>query len=156
MEAAGATVSPEDMEVSQLLLLREATVDDKNFILNSWVKSYRKRGSEAKALKGLVYFEHHPKLVQRLIERSFILVACDKNCPEVVWAFVVFEVLPGSIVFHFAYTKSPLRRRGLMRRMLLAIGRDSPPDAEPSHSHETDIGRVLAAKYRSTFNPYLR
>jgi len=151
---AVAEADAPDADVDASLRFREATENDRPFILDSWLKSYRKGSPEARVVHGLIYYAGQSEMAQTLLKRSHTLLACDAEHPDEIWAWLCFEVLPTrAAVIHYAYTKSALRRFGLQARLLKVVRGLAPGAA--FHTHQTDVGALVGAKYGSTFNPYL-
>lgn len=137
-----ATASIRD-EVS----LRPATQADLNFILSSWVKSYREHAGD---MPGPIYYEGQRNLVTTLLQRCGATIACDPDDPSAIFGYVVSEKRGPVVVVHYVYVKHTLRRLGIARQLLAEVG------ARGCHyTHQTKIGRVIGKKMEAKFNPHL-
>lgn len=87
--------------------------DDRNFVLSSWLRSYAS-SLEFRGLSRGVYFELYAPVVERLLERSTILVAWTPDLPDTVIGWLACE---GDDVVHYILVKSRFRRLGVGRWM---------------------------------------
>lgn len=74
-----------------------------------------------KFMKNVSYFSSYKKHVQRLVENSDIIIACDPTDPNFFFSYVVFKKQADVLVVHYAYTKHVYRKLGLLTRLLQAI-----------------------------------
>ena len=127
------------------ICFRAMRPDDENFILNSWLKSYR---SSVPLVGDVVYFREQKYAIRRILLTAEVHIACDPADESVVWAYVVSE---GNVV-HYAYSKFALRRFGLIRALIERAGLGNHFVC----SHLTDAGvKILASHHSSfTFNPW--
>jgi hypothetical protein len=123
---------------------------DVNFLLNSWLKSFR---PSCPLVSDEVYFREQKRLVLRLLEDTNVLLACDPVDPGVIWGYLVgASDGQGFGVVHWVYTKHALRKFGIARALLAQAGILAGFEA----SHLTDIGRRLLVDHPGlfTFNPW--
>ena len=132
--------------------LRLGNAGDVPLICSSWLKSYRKAPAVAK-LRGPVYFDSQRSVVERILGRASVAVACSQSDFADVYGYVVYESLAAGTVLHWLYVKQPFRGLGIARVLLSASG--APRAKSVQHSHETEKGRVLARALGSVLNPYL-
>lgn len=91
---------------------RDAEEGDTNFILSSWLKSFR--DSEfAKEMSNAVYFAGHQRLVKDAIARSRIVVAVNPGDPRQIYGWICFEQKGDYQVLHYFYVKEIYRGFGL-------------------------------------------
>lgn len=102
------------------ITLRPPTRSDRAFVAKSWANGARK------------YYPHVPRDsyrrgIDRLIDRSFarsdVSLLCDRDDPEQLFGFIVYEQ-PDRL--HWVYVKHPFRREGLARQLLAAAFGDRP------------------------------
>jgi hypothetical protein len=133
--------------------VRKAGEGDAHFILNSWLKSFR-NSHFAKSINSTVYFNEHHKVVRRLIKRSTILIACNPEDHNQIYGYLVLEKVDGVLTLHFAYTKQVFRKLGIQRQLLALVNHDFQNDSA-LYSHDTKMGRELAAKFNLVYHPYV-
>lgn len=94
-------------------VLREMVADDRNYVLSSWLRSYSE-GPEFRSIARPVYFALYEPVVQRLISRSYVYVACLPDARDVVlgWAAIEKDAL------HYVLVKPRWRGNGIMRKLL--------------------------------------
>ncbi len=141
------------------LLIRQAQQDDVPFIMSSWLKSFRDKDQGfAEGCPNRIFYACHHRVVEVLLPRSMVVVACDENDPRTIVAWACYERGDGGcLVVHYLYVKQPLRRNGVARQLmttLLAI------EGEPEtvfYTHRTEAVERMRSLPRSrfVFHPYL-
>ena len=132
--------------------LRTLTEEDKPFIFNSWLKSYRFSHFGEK-ITNTIYFQDHHKVVERIIKNSKTLIACDPEDSSQLYGYIVAAVEEGILVLHFIYVKHTFRNLGIGKTLLDALGHDKSSAAV--YTHHTRMADKLAAKYNFVYHPYL-
>jgi hypothetical protein len=134
------------------VLIRDATSTDISFLFNSWLKSY-KASAFAKHITGPVYFDLHHKVIEKLLTRCKVRIACNPTDNNQIYSYAVYEVRDSVCVLHYAYTKEPFRQMGMLG--LLLDDAKLPETFFYTHS-TTSCGAVLAKlKSKGVYNPYL-
>lgn len=105
-------------KAKQMFNLRPANESDLNFVAASWKQSFRK---EYPKLTKDEFFEVINPKVDKIIERSDILIACDPEEPRVIYGYLVYKVVESIPVVHFAYVKQSLRRFGILKAMFKVV-----------------------------------
>ena len=95
---------------------RPITEDDMSFILNSWLKSYR-NSEFAKDLANPVYFENHSKIIQHLLAKSNVIIACNPEELTQIYGYSVFEQYESVTILHYIYVKFPYRKFGIAKNL---------------------------------------
>lgn len=145
------------MSQKPLIKFRELDDEDRPFIYNSWLKTYRKESVYAREMTAEVYYDNQRLVVSELLDQSKVLVVCNPEAEFQVYSYIVYEVSNDAIVIHFAYVKLPYRNLGLAKAMMAVIqghnldGADLPIIA----THATHTFHKLAPKWKLTYNPYL-
>lgn len=147
------TLSPKAQQLlSTTIRLRSATSADVNFIFSSWLKAYR-RSEFAKEQQNPIYFENQHKLIESLLKRCDVMMACDHNDTAQIYGYSVTEKLEGAFVVHFAYTKETYRKLGVQQLLMTTQGYTL--NTPCIYTHRT----FKAAKYERDFpvvyNPYV-
>lgn len=132
--------------------IRVATEADVPFIFNSWLKSFR--GSvTAKSISNPVYFDFHHKTIEKILQKSNVLIACDAADPTQVFGYVVAQNIEGVKVLHYAYVKFAFRGMGLCKLLLQDAGIDKQSGG--FYTHETHSTAKLLSNSKFVYNPYL-
>ena len=141
------------MSKSMKVRVRTATEEDANFILNSWLKSFR-NSFFAKSINSTVYFTEHHKVLRKLLKRSTTLIACNPEDANQIYGYLVLEKVDGILCIHFTYTKQVFRKLGVQRQLLALVNHDFDNDSA-LYSHDTKMARELAAKFKLVYHPYI-
>ena len=140
------------MSQNNPIRLRPLIEDDLAFIFNSWLKSYR-FSHLAEKITNTIYFADHHKVIERLIEDSSVVVACNEEDPSQVYGYIVGGALDGIALLHFIYVKHTFRNMGVGKTLLDAMGHDK--EKAGVYTHHTRMADKLAAKYNFVYHPYL-
>ena len=133
------------------LTVRPPTADDKNFIFSSWLKSYR-HSAFAKPQCNAVYYDNYKLIIERLLKKSYILVACSVEDPSQIYGYVVFEKHEAApLCMHYVYTKHLFRKFGVAKRLISHI---NPTDKPLIYSHLTDIIQRICKNKSALYVPY--
>lgn len=107
--------------MKDLLNIRPAGDDDKNFILNSWLTSYyvqEQRYSLRGLTKGVFMTDHRAAVVDAL-NRSTVYCAADRHDPSHIYGWVCVEPDgEGELALHYVYVKLPYRHMGICKALL--------------------------------------
>ena len=101
--------------------LRPLIDEDHAFLFNSFLKSYR-FSPFAEKITNTIYFEDHHKLIERIIENSKVLVACNPSDPSQLYGYILAGEEEGVLVIHFLYVKHTFRNMGIGKTLLDAVG----------------------------------
>jgi hypothetical protein len=61
------------------------------------------------------YYAKFHTLIENILNKSIVIVACDPNDEDTVFAYGVAEVRGGDLVFHWFYCKHAFRNFGVVR-----------------------------------------
>ena len=126
--------------------------EDRNFILNSWLKSYQKAAA-VKDVDTRVYFGNQSDVIDRLIEKSHVVVAVSETDPTEIFGYIFREKIGETTVVHYCYVKKTYRRLGVGHHLLIAA--DYEPDEGLAYTHHTYVANKLRYKYSALFNPFI-
>jgi len=102
------------------IVLRELDRDNPsevNFIYNSWLRStwsdnitkHRKND----------HFKIKTQEIDNALSKSEVAVACFKDDPNFIYGYVVYKhIKPDVLIVHYAYTKAPFRKYGVLKSIL--------------------------------------
>lgn len=161
-------------------ILRFAKPEDLPLIFSSWLKSHRdiffkehETGTDSQKDSELLfrktrfinhddtkfmtrerYFSSYKRHINKLVENSMVLLACDPDTPSQIYGYIVYQKLGDFPIVHYAYTKHIYRKLGLMRRLLVEIN----PNVKTNPTIVTfynALVRDLRTKYNLVFDPYV-
>ena len=132
--------------------LRTATAEDVPFIFNSWLKSYR-NSHFCKLVVNEIYYNEHHKVIERLIKKSKVIVACNRDDENQLYGYIVADEVEGFFALHYIYVKHSFRNMGIGEALLNSFEHD--PSVASIYSHHTRLCDKLAPKYSMVYHPYL-
>lgn len=124
---------------------------DFNFIINSWLKTYKYSGPAVKRMLDRVYFETYEPIVKTLIRRSDVYVACLRDDPEIIVGYLAIERTKNHDVIHFCLVKDLWQKMGVATYLIEAA--DPRPDTY--FTHWTNPIQSIINKVTYLFNPFL-
>jgi hypothetical protein len=125
--------------------LRGGTPADLPFIASTWLRHYRRRCAAAAATPEQTYLVEQRALIQTLLARSAVTVACDGEDPTLILGYVVSS----DRAIHWLQVKAVFRGHGVARLLAASV-----PGAL-YWSHDTDTAARLWASLglRLSYNP---
>jgi hypothetical protein len=111
------------------ITIRDANPDDINFIYSTWLESYRYDSYFGKSHRNTIFFNDYRKVIDRLLEISKTIVACDPSETSVIYGYLTFE----PSVLHYAFTKGPFKRLGVFTTLFNAAFPSGPVE----YTHRT-------------------
>lgn len=126
------------------LIIRPATDEDRPFIYQTWLRTFKHSAIPRIQCDGRIYFEGQTKLIASLLLRSNVLVACDPEYPSVVYGYCVQE----GRTLHWVYVKRVFRRFGVARALLFTSGLFQCSE----YSHKTKDAQYVVGS--AVYNPY--
>lgn len=133
--------------------VRGAAKTDIPFITSSWLRSYRD-GYLVRAIPNTVYYYQHHKILEHLLPRSIVLVACNEQDPDQILGWICAEVIDTALVVHYVYTKQPFRKFGIAKRLVDLLQETEQPPAVMV-THNTQMARPIIKAKKWIYNPYL-
>lgn len=105
------------------LTISRARPDDIPFVIQSWLRAYR-RSPWAGVIPNNLYDQTYGETINQLFNRGLrVKVLQNAANPGLIVAWIAYEVLPrGEIVVHFLFTKPLYRKKGLAKALLADIG----------------------------------
>lgn len=124
------------------LQIRAALPQDHNFILATWLKSYRELVMQKPVPERDIYFREHQKKIKEKLESAKCLVATTDDSDQIC-GFICYE----SDAVHYVFVKTVFRRYGIANKLLDAAAHLS------EFSHFTKFTPFFQRR-KLTFNPY--
>ena len=125
------------------VLIRRGTPEDAGFVFSYWLRDAFERCRTYRGMSKALFMRLHHLVLERVVSRSILHVACDPEAPEVVYGFVCAEPNASPPILHYIYTKRRFRRCGIARQLLAAAG----CGASFWFTHLTDDGVGLRKKF---------
>lgn len=133
---------------------RGAQAGDINFILHSWMESYR---PYRRKVHNNYYYMGQQALIAALAEKAKLLVCCDatKGSENFIlgWVCGEMDVPTDTLTLHYIYVKGGYRLAGIGRDLLAQMGR--LPGTKIVCTHWTQVARECRERYRLMFNDFL-
>ena len=145
-------MSEQTQNIKSQVQVRNATEADIAFIFNSWLKSYR-NSLLADKISNPVYYQFQHEAIERLLKRCTVQVICSAADNNELQGYVVYEIVDGVLVFHFAYVKHVYRKLGLLKLATKSLNISEGG----FYTHDTAIGNKIIRdkKLKFIYNPYL-
>jgi hypothetical protein len=141
------------MILEEATQIRQGTIDDKNFIFNSWLKDYRESLFTVH-VPDSIYYKHHADLIQQLLGKSYVAVLCNPEDPTLIFGYVVYQPYNEHVIVHYLYVKGIYRQFGLATKLLASITDVKKKTIYTSHLTEP-IFKFMMRKYKIIYSPYL-
>ena len=156
-EDAELTLPPTESDEAEIAI-RDAVPEDLPFIWSGWGRSYR-IGDLCQGVGNDDYFEAHRQVINILLARCTVLVACDSRFPSVLVGFTCAEALnDGTRLLHYIYVKEDFRKdenRGYISRMLTEALDAIEPAERVVCTHRTRRAKKVMAKNGWGYDPYM-
>lgn len=137
--------------MSDEIEVRTVVKEDLNFVLATWLRSYRHASQFAKKISNEIYFKWHHKVIERIIERGGnILIAHPVGEPNVILGYLCIENQSMLPVVHYCYVKKTFRKMGVAKALL------DGSTLEGAHfTHYTTDCDWITKKFKLVYDPYL-
>lgn len=101
--------------------IRPSTKEDVSFVMDSWLRSFRKSPYSGVVPRNL-YVQVYSECIRQLLARGArLMVACNPEAPEQILGFICYES-PG--VLHYVYVKELYRDSGIAKSLVAYAGLD--------------------------------
>lgn len=111
-----------------MIALRPFEPADFNFIISSWLRSYR-NSPFAKGLSNEKYYNQQPAVCMQLMNASTVLIACSPDEPKHILGYIVAQRAPNGaegVWVHYCYVKELYRRMGVATELRDGLGMPGP------------------------------
>lgn len=129
------------------IIIREFRLEDRAFVYNSWLKSYRD-SAFANEIAADIYFKWHAELIQRILDKAKIFIAAASEDSDVILGYLVTERKSGKNIVHYVYVKRAFNGLGICRLLFNLIG---PIEYA---SHITKSGKPIIDRMNLKYVPY--
>lgn len=132
---------------SGLFEIRDATENDKNFILSTFLLGLYHGDSWFSLIPKRIYMDNYKPVAEALVAspRNIVKIACLPDDKDIILGYSILSADYQTI--HWVYVKAAWRRKG--------IGKSLVPTHPTAVSHLSALGKELMSKFESTvFNPF--
>jgi hypothetical protein len=91
------------------LSVRSATIEDRNYVLATWLRSYAERVAVPDERRAFIRLCR--PLVELIYDRSVVSIAVEQSLPDTIAAFAIVE----RDLIHYVATRRSLRRMGVAK-----------------------------------------
>lgn len=129
-----------------LVKIRSFNEDDTNFILNSWLKSFR-NSPFAQNIAPYIYYTVQKRIIEDCIRNHDIRVICVADDSSHIVGYACFsEIADGLVNIDYIYIKSPYRRFGLAKELVKDIRSNFPGDMKFKTDAVTSVATRICPK----------
>ena len=137
------------------ILYRDARPTDANFVISSWLESYRS-SDYAKHMPKSVYFDNYKHVVTKLLSNARVIIACNPEDWDQIFGYISFsDIVPHAPVLHYMYVKYPFRKMRIAEGMFKEMGRLTLPEGPIICTHANSLFDDKCKKYDLIYNPFL-
>lgn len=139
--------------------IRPAKPEDAPLILGTWLEQAFRETPWGRRVRAREFFAGHRPIVVRILERARCLIACDRQDPDTIAGYIVWEQREFPTV-QMVYTKKAYRRMGIARALCRAAGLPEDLDGvrfthgTRSWFHSKDSPGLEARFPGAVFDPY--
>jgi len=141
--------------MSNNVILRDAADEDKNFIISSWLKTYRTEGKFTRRIRPYVYFKEHEERIKRALWQAKARIACLEAEPEVIMGYAVWTPQAAHEVVHFVFVRPEFRNLGVARKLLSEVNLETCEFTHWVYKLDNVIDELLTQYPKMNYNPYL-
>lgn len=123
---------------------------DEDFIYACWIREF-KLSPFARKIRNSIYFYNQHKIIDTLINKSKIIVACNIDDENHIYGYVVFENIKPPVL-HWLYVKMSYRGMGIENLLLQCLPLQ---DQKCYFSHFCADWFDYLPKDKVDYNPYL-
>ena len=126
------------------IVIRPPTETDIPFIFSTWLKGLYHGNLYYKKIKQDVFYAKYHKVLESILPRYTVRVACMEDEPDVILGYVVYL----GDVLHWAFVKKAWRKLGIANKLLADVTINKV-------SHLTKVGESIAKRKNLEFDPFL-
>lgn len=147
---------PLKVKASELLARPINTEKDINFLLSTWLQSYRS-SDFANAIANDDYFPNHQILIMSILghENNAVTVVCDPEEQDQIIGYIVFNTK--APIVYYCYVKHAFRKLGIAAWMFNSVreGQGTSPGGMTTCTHKCRRWPAMSKKFNLAYNPYL-
>lgn len=151
--------------VEDELLIRKFRDTDKDYIMSTWLHTYR-NSSRCWHVAAKEYYFYEAKRMEFLLENQNTVVLCSPDNPDVLLGWCVYKPINDNLCLHYILIKQEFQGMGLAKKFLKTIcqeelGHDDIEGIRMVYTYSNKIGHKIRTKYQDQgrcnwrFNPYV-
>ena len=136
------------------IYIRSILANDVNFILNSFLKSFKK-SNLAKDVNNQTYYNFLQAKIKQKFKTHQILVACSYDDPNQIFGYVIFcELENKAIAIDYIYVKEIFREMKIANALIDKLNTENKIVYNTVLA-ESSRSKHIAKKLKSIYNPFL-
>ena len=132
--------------------LRPMMESDRNFIFNSFLKSYH-QNSSLRVVPNTIYYKGQADIISYLLEHAQVSVACFPEDPTEVIGYIIYQYVNEDCIIHYLYIKEMHRKQKCASEMIQHLSKTNFVIV----THLTDNFATLRHRFspkRFTYDPF--
>jgi hypothetical protein len=131
---------------------------DKNYVISTWIKSYRS-APFAQGMNNSIYYTNQHSLIQLTLQTANTLILCNPTDENQIIGYIVYEyineIVPGlsGLTIHYIYVKGMWQNNRIATDLLTKVINENPADVVLSTSYRKRMSNVMD-KLNVIYNPY--
>lgn len=101
-------------------ILRTSTIEDQNYIYQSYLKSYHLQ-YPMKMIPNILYFKPQSNILDFLFETAHVMVACYPEAPDQIIGWLIYQKASDALVIHYIYIRGQNRNQGIALDMISQV-----------------------------------
>jgi len=138
-------------DLIQKIKIRPMHGGDFNFVINSWLKSFKYSGPMVVRMTDSLYYKAYEPIVKRLITGSNVYIACLRDEPDALVGYLVIEQGLGPDIIHYVLVKDLWQKMGVATYLIKA----AEPAPDSLFTHWTNPMNSLINKVTYKYQPFL-
>lgn len=135
----------DSMKKSDLVAVRIAGPEDKNFILATFLRGLYYGDFFYSEIPKSTFMTYYHKVIEMIMSKSITKIACLKEDPSVIFGYAMMDST--ETIIHFVFCKKAYRGIGIANQLV--------PSSVKTATHLTKCGRSISKKKGIIFNPFL-
>lgn len=130
--------------------IRPPKPTDLNFIFSSFSKSMKNESDIGRACKSSIFFTEFQKVIDLLLEKSAVIIACSPEEEDAIIAYLIFS--PG-VAVHYVWVRPSCRRKNIAKDLITEA---FPEAKQVVYTLNTSDAKKIAKDYPElTYNPFI-
>ena len=133
------------IEKADLVIIRDGIEDDRSFIFSTFLRGLFYGDSWFSQMPKNLFMQNYHKILEALLDRSEIKVACLKEDPQVILGYAILSKTTPTL--HWCFVKSAWRGIGIAKSLV--------PKETKVATHLTKVGlSIMKKRPEMVFNPF--
>lgn len=141
---------PPAIEPQELYILRGMTLEDRNFVFQTWIRGVRK-AAHLRLVPSEDFKRTASQVIRTILQSSKVAVLCDLEDPSLVIGYVIYSEDRARFLIHGIYVKGLFRGLGIARHAVNQL-------AQQRQVIVTEFGPLQVKLLPKTvfYNPYAK